>query len=52
MTDYTIKYHISFIKNMSAYDIKSFLRYAHKDHIYFTMDILNDIFKIQMKKVK
>jgi hypothetical protein len=52
MTEENIKFHIDFIKSMSIYDIKSFLKCAHKNHIYYTIDILNDIFQKQRKKLK
>jgi len=52
MTQDNIAFHITFIKNMSEYDCKSFLKYAHKDHVYFTVDTLNKAFRVQLKKFK
>ena len=50
MTLDKIKYHIDYIKNMSKYDLKSFLKFSHKNHIYFTVDILNHNLKKCIKE--
>jgi len=52
MTEQNIKHHVSFIKGMNAYDVKSFIKCAHRGHIYYTIDALNVVFEAQKKKFK
>lgn len=52
MTEENIKMHIDYIKGMNKFELKAFLRCAHKEHIYFTLPVLNSTLKTQIQKIR